>query len=72
MALTGARRADTALERLQAATLAPDASIGGVDEAPEDVIATLAADPSVTTLARWAFTPVRPDAVPEGRRVHRP
>ena len=26
---------------------------------------TVAADPSVTTLARWAFTPVRPDSVEE-------
>ncbi len=65
VALTGARRAETAFERLQVATLAPDAGLQDVEGVPEEVIATVAADPAVTALARWAFTPVRPDSVEE-------
>ncbi len=47
VALTGARRADTAFDRLQAVTLAPDVGTGIDEGMPEEVIATVAADPAV-------------------------
>ena len=65
VALTGARRADIAFERLQDVTLAPDAGIGIDEGTPEEVIATVAADPSVATLTRWGVAAVRPDSMEE-------
>lgn len=65
VALTGARRAETAFDRLQDVTRAPDAGIGIDEGTPEEVIATVAADPSVTTLARWGVAAVRPDSMEE-------
>ena len=65
VAFTGARRADTAYDRLRSETLAPDALIGQAD-APDDVLAAVAEDPSVTALGRFAFVAVAPEPLVPG------
>ena len=66
VALTGARRADTAYDRLREQSLAPDALIGDVTGLSEAGFATLAADPRVTAIGRFGYTPVAPEPLVPG------